>query len=373
MADPLDRPSPVREGQGFDVAALATWLRTRIDGLEGEPELLAVRPWLLEPDVPRALRRIASSSCGARRRASTSRARTTWGASFGSCRALRSDVVQGAAAPRPLRRRRPSSARRSTSWSGCAASSCARRCPRASCSTRPRCARASEATCDTLAEIHSLDWNAVGPRGPRQARGLRRAPGARLGRALREGADRRRPAGRRASARGSRSTGPRESGATLVHNDFKYDNVVLAPDLSARRRGARLGDGDHRRSAHGPGHGARLLDRAGRPAGLPGDGVRPDQPPREPHARRARGALVAGTGRDASNVLFYYAFALFKLAVVAQQLYKRWVDGLTKEERYAMMLEGVRAVASSALVADRQGAHRPPWSLSPATGCCRRT
>ena len=25
---------------------------------------------------------------------------------------------------------------------------------------------------------------------------------------------------------------PAESGATLVHNDFKYDNVVLAPDLS---------------------------------------------------------------------------------------------------------------------------------------------
>jgi aminoglycoside phosphotransferase (APT) family kinase protein len=61
------------------------------------------------------------------------------------------------------------------------------------------------------------------------------------------------------------------------------------------------------------------------------------------------------TGRDAGNVLFYFAFALFKLAVVAQQLYKRWVDGHTKEERYAAMLEGVRAVASSALVAIDKG------------------
>jgi aminoglycoside phosphotransferase (APT) family kinase protein len=61
------------------------------------------------------------------------------------------------------------------------------------------------------------------------------------------------------------------------------------------------------------------------------------------------------TGRDATNVLFYYAFALFKLAVVAQQLYKRWVDGLTKEERYAIMLEGVRALAVAARIAIAKG------------------
>ena len=41
--------------------------------------------------------------------------------------------------------------------------------------------------------------------------------------------------------------------------------------------------------------------------------------------------------------------------MVKQQLYKRWADGLTKEDRYAMMLEGVRAVASSALVAVDKG------------------
>jgi aminoglycoside phosphotransferase (APT) family kinase protein len=62
-----------------------------------------------------------------------------------------------------------------------------------------------------------------------------------------------------------------------------------------------------------------------------------------------------GTGRAAENVLFYYAFALFKLAVVAQQLYKRYVDGFTTEERYAAMLMGVQAVATSALVAVDKG------------------
>jgi aminoglycoside phosphotransferase (APT) family kinase protein len=61
------------------------------------------------------------------------------------------------------------------------------------------------------------------------------------------------------------------------------------------------------------------------------------------------------TGRDASRVLFYFAFSLFKLGVVAQQLYKRWVDGLTKEDRYSVMLAGVQAVATAALVAIEKG------------------
>ena len=59
--------------------------------------------------------------------------------------------------------------------------------------------------------------------------------------------------------------------------------------------------------------------------------------------------------RDVGGVLFYYAYALYKLAVVAQQLYRRYKDGLTKEERYAPMLEGVRAVTSSALHAIAKG------------------
>ena len=61
------------------------------------------------------------------------------------------------------------------------------------------------------------------------------------------------------------------------------------------------------------------------------------------------------TGRDASNVLFYYAFALFKLAVISQQLYKRYVDGLSTEDRYAVMLAGVQAVSTAALLAVDKG------------------
>jgi aminoglycoside phosphotransferase (APT) family kinase protein len=215
----------------------------------------------------------------------------------------------------------------------------------------------SEATCDTLAEIHQLDWRAIGlgdlgkPEGyvERQVRGwAERYTKARtddvpqvekLGAWLEE----------------HRPRGAGESGATLVHNDFKYDNVVLSGDLARVLavldwEMATIGD--------------PLMD-LGTALGY---WIEPDDPPvfqitvfgptnRPGNLTRVEFAerWSRATGRDASNVLFYYAFALFKLAVVAQQLYKRYVDGHTKEERYAMMIEGVRAVASSALVAVAKG------------------
>ena len=61
------------------------------------------------------------------------------------------------------------------------------------------------------------------------------------------------------------------------------------------------------------------------------------------------------TGRDVSNVLFYFVYALFKLSVVGQQLYKRYKDGLTQEPRYAAMGEGVRAICAAARVAIAKG------------------
>ena len=34
-------------------------------------------------------------------------------------------------------------------------------------------------------------------------------------------------------------------------------------------------------------------------------------------------------------MLFYYAFGLFKTAVIVQQIYYRYVQGFTKDERFA--------------------------------------
>jgi aminoglycoside phosphotransferase (APT) family kinase protein len=352
MVDPLDHPSPVREGQGFDVGALATWLRTRIDGLEGEPELsqfgrgysnltYLVRFGQRELVVRRAPPGVAIKSAHDMGR---------------ELRILSALAPRWPKAPTPL--------------AGCDDASVIgtpfyvmervrgivlrAKVPEGLALDSPTMRRVSEATCDTLSEIHLIDWRAIGlrdlgkPEGyvERQVRGWSErytkaktddVPQVdRLGAWLHEHL-------------------PRESGATLVHNDFKYDNIVLAPDLSGvvavlDWEMATIGD--------------PLMD-LGTALGY---WIEPDDPPvfqvtvfgptnRPGNLTRVEFAdrWSKATGRDASNVLFYYAFALFKLAVVAQQLYKRWVDGLTKEERYTVMLEAVKAVASSALVAVDKG------------------
>jgi aminoglycoside phosphotransferase (APT) family kinase protein len=47
-------------------------------------------------------------------------------------------------------------------------------------------------------------------------------------------------------------------------------------------------------------------------------------------------------------VLFYYAFGLYKVAVVVQQIYYRYVQGFTKDERFAHFNKNVAALAQEA-------------------------
>ena len=63
-----------------------------------------------------------------------------------------------------------------------------------------------------------------------------------------------------------------------------------------------------------------------------------------------RGEIAAryaeGSGRDVSNVLFYYVYGLFKTAVVLQQIYYRYKQGLTSDERFAWLIHGVRVLSN---------------------------
>ena len=54
-------------------------------------------------------------------------------------------------------------------------------------------------------------------------------------------------------ARRLRNALPESPAPTIVHGDYRLDNTMLSPDdLGPRRRRARLGDGDARRSARRP-------------------------------------------------------------------------------------------------------------------------
>jgi aminoglycoside phosphotransferase (APT) family kinase protein len=62
----------------------------------------------------------------------------------------------------------------------------------------------------------------------------------------------------------------------------------------------------------------------------------------------ARYAAASGRAVDDRSMLFYYAYGLFKTAVVGQQIYYRFAKGLTHDPRFGLIIHGVRALAEHA-------------------------
>jgi aminoglycoside phosphotransferase (APT) family kinase protein len=147
---------------------------------------------------------------------------------------------------------------------------------------------------------------------------------------------------------------PSERGAAFVHNDYKFDNMVLDD------AGAIVGILDWEMSTVGDplmdlgtalgywieaGDAEALKSFSFGPTFAEGAYTR-DEIVQE-YARRS--------GRDVSGMLFYYVFALFKTAVVLQQIYKRYKEGLTKDERFAALIFGVQLLAAQAAAAIDSG------------------
>jgi aminoglycoside phosphotransferase (APT) family kinase protein len=55
------------------------------------------------------------------------------------------------------------------------------------------------------------------------------------------------------------------------------------------------------------------------------------------------------SGRDISDMLFYYIFGTFKIAVIAQQIYFRFHEGFTNDKRFAAFNHFVNALGKIAL------------------------
>lgn len=141
---------------------------------------------------------------------------------------------------------------------------------------------------------------------------------------------------------------PADSGAVLVHNDYKFDNVVLdANDLTRI-----VGVLDWEMCTIGD----PLMD-LGTALGYwmeasdPSMGVVQCFLTTEPGAltrREVAERYAQKTGRDLGNICFYYIFALFKLAVIVQQIYYRYKQGLTKDDRFAPLIFMVGALGIKA-------------------------
>jgi aminoglycoside phosphotransferase (APT) family kinase protein len=137
--------------------------------------------------------------------------------------------------------------------------------------------------------------------------------------------------------------------ATIVHNDYKLDNIVLDQDDPARvvavldwemctvgdplvdvglflTYWTMAGGGNQTSSLRAVTNGPGWLTRA------------------EIIERYQR-----KTGRDLSQIVFYETFARFKVAVVIQQIYFRYVQGQTQDERFRHFDQLVNELAREAL------------------------
>ncbi len=144
-------------------------------------------------------------------------------------------------------------------------------------------------------------------------------------------------------------TRPADSGATLIHNDFKFDNVVLDPKEPTRILGvldwemSTIGDplmdlGTFISYWVEPTDTAMMQYFRNGPSDQPGAWNRAQLVDRY----RER------SGRDVKRPEFYYVFGLFKTAIVIQQIYYRYRQGLTKDERFSVFGIGVQTLCEQA-------------------------
>jgi aminoglycoside phosphotransferase (APT) family kinase protein len=207
----------------------------------------------------------------------------------------------------------------------------------------------SETLVDTLAELHAVDPTAAGladfgkPQGyvQRQVAGWTE----RYARARTDDVpDMERLAGWLAAHL------PPDRPGAIIHNDFKYDNVVLDPADTTKVRSvldwemATLGDpvsdlGMTLAYWFEPGEVESVGPAAFGPTGLPGNLTREEIVQR----------YAVRSGHAVDDVVFHYVLGLFKVAVIAQQIYFRYRQGLTQDERFAGLGFAVALLAQVAV------------------------
>jgi len=138
--------------------------------------------------------------------------------------------------------------------------------------------------------------------------------------------------------------------ATLLHNDFKLDNIILDAKCPTRVVGVL----DWEMSAVGdPLIDVGLLlcywpeknDSEARRSFLSGVTTESGWMSRREIAER----YAEKTGRDLSCIAFYETLALYKVAIAIQQIYFRYVQGQTHDERFRDFHRFVRFPARAAL------------------------
>ena len=207
----------------------------------------------------------------------------------------------------------------------------------------------SQAFIENLVEIHNVDYEAAGlgelgsPQGyiKRQVEGwTRRYHNARTDDV---------PAIERLAEWLVERLPPDSTRCALIHNDYKYDNIVLSHEDVTRVVAvldwemATIGDPlmdfgtslgywvEKSDPEEWQRHGFVLTS-------LPGSFTRAE----------VLDHYVKRSGRSIDDPVFYFAYGLLKIAVIVQQIYFRYQKGLTRDPRFAQLGELVKACGNLA-------------------------
>ena len=149
---------------------------------------------------------------------------------------------------------------------------------------------------------------------------------------------------------------PETRGAALIHNDYKFDNVMLNPenlteivavlDWEMTTIGEPLMDlGSSLAYWMTKENGDAMLSMPFNPRVLMENITRVELVEMYEKA----------SGKRVSDMLFYYVFGTFKLAVIAQQIYFRYARGFTRDERFATFNHFVNSLGKIAAQAIERG------------------
>jgi len=190
----------------------------------------------------------------------------------------------------------------------------------------------SEALVDALADLHDTDYRAIGLETLGKPEGfMQRQVEGWAGRY--ERAKTREIAVEGEVLKWLREHLPVSLPATLLHNDWRLDNIMLDSDDPGRvvavfdwdmcTLGDPLAD-----------MGTLLSSWAEVNDGFTGTGSMPSMVPGFLTRREAVQRYARRRGVDVGTIGYYYVFGLYKIAVVLQQIYYRYHRGQTKDERF---------------------------------------
>ena len=202
---------------------------------------------------------------------------------------------------------------------------------------------------DTFTELHQLDYDAIGLTNLGKPEGYVERQVTNWGKQYLKAATKDVPSAEKVM-QWMQENQPKNYQNCLIHNDYKYDNVVFK-DNSWKEITAVL---DWEMATLGDplmdlgtslGYWTLASDHEFVKQGIPSPTIFEGNP--------MRSEIVASyakkSGRDIHNMVFYYVFGLFKIAVIAQQIYYRYSKGLTSDPRFANLDKAAELCCNLAL------------------------